>query len=185
MLPNLGTSGSQFSELVVPKRWNQFFRILEPRVPSSTNQRLPNLGTNASQSRNHRYAVLGTNGSQTLEPMLYPNLEPRFPVLGTNGSQTLEPILPNLGTNASKSWNLRFPVFGTSGSQTLGPMFSKLGTSGSQFYQSAIVSKAATIGSELRDTVYFKNYTFPCGWQYVWNFDTNSIQELHFKKVVK
>ena len=33
MPPNLGTAGSDFEELAIPKRWNQCFPILEPRVP--------------------------------------------------------------------------------------------------------------------------------------------------------
>ena len=57
MLPNLGASGSQFEDLLVPNFWG-------PMLP---------------KSRNHRYAVLGTNRSQTLEPMLYPILEPQVP----------------------------------------------------------------------------------------------------------
>ena len=35
MLPNLGTRGSHLEELLVPKRSNQCFPILEPQVPSS------------------------------------------------------------------------------------------------------------------------------------------------------
>ena len=37
MPPNLGTTRSEFEKLAVPKRWNQCFPILEPRVPSSRN----------------------------------------------------------------------------------------------------------------------------------------------------
>ena len=128
---------------MLPNRTNAF-PILETRVPSLKNCWFPNLGTNgASQSWN-----LGFSGSQTFEPML--------PNVGTSGSQFYKltvpkpwkPMFPNLGTNVSRSWNLGF--LGASGSQTLESLFSKLGTLGSQLYQLAIVSKAATISSELR-----------------------------------
>jgi len=70
MLTNLGSTGSEFEELMVP-----------------------NVGPNASQSWNHMFLVLGTGSSQMFQPML-PNLaasgsqfEPRLPKLGTVGSQ--------------------------------------------------------------------------------------------------
>ena len=92
MLPNLGTTGSQFEERAVPKRWNLYisfpilfpsvrtnasqswnlcFPILEPRVPSSRNWRpkcwnqcSPSLGLCVSSPRNCR---------------LFPSLEPWIP----------------------------------------------------------------------------------------------------------
>jgi hypothetical protein len=60
MLPNLGTTGSQFEELLVP-----------------------NVVNNASQSWNYAFLVLGTSSSQACSQ----TLEPMLPNLGTADSQ--------------------------------------------------------------------------------------------------
>jgi hypothetical protein len=67
----------------------------------------PNLVTTGSQFG----APLGHKGSN----QCFPILESRLPSLRTKQ-------FPNIGTNASQSWNLGFPVLGTSSSQTLEPM---------------------------------------------------------------
>jgi hypothetical protein len=108
-LPNLGTNASQF--------WNHGFPVWRTARSQTLELTL--------QSWNLRFLVLQTNGSQTLEPMI--------PNLGTPGFQLEErmdptcwnqclPILeprvpslknccfPNLGSNASQSWNHGFPV---------------------------------------------------------------------------
>ena len=105
MLPNLGTTGSQLEELLVPNRSNQCFPTLEPRVPSSRNERFPNVGT---------YIYPSQSCSQAFEPML-PNLgtyasqswNHGFPARGTDG--------PNVGTNAPQAWNYVFRVLGIAG----------------------------------------------------------------------
>jgi hypothetical protein len=79
MLPNLGTTGSQVEELLVPKGLNQCFPILEPGVPSSRNDRFSNVGTHASQAWARMFTVAGIAGAQRLESILSK--------LGTVGSQ--------------------------------------------------------------------------------------------------
>ena len=98
MIPNLGTTRSELEKLAVPRRWNQCFPILEPRVPSSRNKQLPyfwSVGTHGFQFWNHGFPVWRTAASQTLEPIL-PNLE-------TTGSQFEELLVPKPG-------NLCFPI---------------------------------------------------------------------------
>ena len=89
MLPNLGTAGSQVKELLLPKRSNQCFPILEPRVRSPRNCSFPNVGTNPSRSWEHMFPVLGTSVSQTwyiTHVSQFPNHG--FPVGGTGSRFT-------------------------------------------------------------------------------------------------
>ena len=67
---------------------------------------------------------------------------------------------PNLGINAFETWNYGFPVL-------------PIGT--------VIVSQAETIGSELRDSVYFNNCTFPSR-RHVLNSDTIFYSKTTVKK---
>ena len=134
----IGTTGSQFEELLAPKPWNQCFPILEPRVSSLENCSFPNLGTNASilepqvpSSPNERFPNLGTNDPQSRNP--------GFPARGTHGSHMLEPMPPNLGTTGSqleelllpKPWNQCFPVLEPWVSSLKNCLFPNLGTNAS------------------------------------------------------
>ena len=69
ILPNVGTTGSDFEEGAIPKHWNQCFPTLEP--PSAGNHFFPNFETVCgellvpkcwNQSWNHGFPVLGTSG---------------------------------------------------------------------------------------------------------------------------
>ena len=89
-------TGSQFEELLVPKRSNQCFPISEP-------DKFPVLGTCGSQLM---IPNLGATGFQELLVPKRPNQcfkcwNHRLPDLGTSSSQTLEPMPPNLGNTGS------------------------------------------------------------------------------------
>lgn len=62
MFPNLGRKGFHLEKLRVAKRWNPCFPILEPQVPMSRNCGFPRVGTLASQPWNHEFPFPGKAG---------------------------------------------------------------------------------------------------------------------------
>ena len=143
--------------MLVPRRSNQSFPILEPRAPGWSNWWWPaKVVTNASQSWNHGFPVRGGAGSQTFEPIL-PNLGTTgswleqltmarkscnqcFPILEPRVPSSRNCWFPNAWINASQPWNHGLPVRGTAGfpsirtnaSQPWNHRFSVLGTSDSK-----------------------------------------------------
>ena len=69
MLSNLGTIGYHCKVLPVPKGWNWWFPMWEPKVTMARNCRFPDLETYGSQPGNQRLPLKGIAGSQKLEFM--------------------------------------------------------------------------------------------------------------------
>ena len=65
---------------------------------------------------------LVTTGSQFGAPLGHKGSNQCFPILESPRPSLRTKQFPNIGTNASQSWNLGFPVLGTSSSKTLEPM---------------------------------------------------------------
>ena len=82
MLPNVGTTGSNFEKLPVPKGWSPCFPTLEAQVPISRNGRLSKVGDGWS--------------------LCFPILKLQVPISRNCG-------FPRVGTPAPQPWNHGFP----------------------------------------------------------------------------